>query len=328
MKYSVVIPCYNSALFLKTTVGKIQQIFNRMDYEIILVNDSSPDSTIDIITELVKDNKNIIGIDLAHNTGQHNATMAGFNYVSGDYVITCADDGQSPMEMWLEMIDALDDGYDVATVYYTERGKRSLFRRFGSKIATAFGEWLIDMPKQGGVAFELVAKRFVIDEMIRYQSPYASINGLVLRTTWNIKKFVCEQHSREVGKSGYTFKKLLKIFLNQSTAFSVRPLRLASAIGVLFACSGVVMGVVTIVRKLAGIINYPGFSSIAVILLIGFGLIMVMLGLIGEYVGRIYMVVNMTPQFVVRREIKNEELEPDACKMDSRNNMLIPSVEE
>ena len=111
-KISVVIPCYNSQNYLKSTVDRICNLLKGKDYEIILVNDCSSDSTIDTIVSIVNENNNILGIDLAHNTGQHNATMAGFHYVTGDYVLTCADDGQSPIEKWDEMIKALDSSND------------------------------------------------------------------------------------------------------------------------------------------------------------------------------------------------------------------------
>lgn len=303
-KISVVIPCYNSQNYLKSTVDRICNLLKGKDYEIILVNDCSSDSTIDTIVSIVNENNNILGIDLAHNTGQHNATMAGFHYVTGDYVLTCADDGQSPIEKWDEMIKALDDGYDVSTIRYEERGKRSFHRKIGSKISRLFSKWLIEQPEQGGVAFEFAAKRFIIDEMIRYQSPYASMNGLVLRATWNLKVILCDQHQREEGKSGYTFKKLVRLFLNQSTAFSIKPLRLSSVIGCAVASIGFIMGLITFIRKMIGEDILPGYSSTTIILLIGLGLIMIMLGLIGEYVGRIYMVINASPQYVVRNEIR------------------------
>ena len=157
-KLSVVIPCYNSEQFLSGTVDKLKAILKDYEYEIILVNDCSKDKTIDVITSIVSQNENVIGIDLAHNTGQHNATMAGFHYVSGDYVITCADDGQSPMERWPEMVEALDEGYDVSTVRFEDRGKRSLFRGFGSWMSKMFGNWLIERPEQGGLLLNLSQK--------------------------------------------------------------------------------------------------------------------------------------------------------------------------
>ena len=302
-KVSVVIPCYNSEKFLESTVDKIKNILKDYDFEIVLVNDSSKDNTVDVITKIVSQNNNILGIDLAHNAGQHNATMAGFHYVSGDYILTAADDGQSPMEKWPEMIAALEEGYDVSTVNFVGRGKRSLFRRMGSAFSKVMVDRLTDSLDKGWVAFEFAAKRFVIDEMIRYQGPYASMNGLILRVTHNINIITCPQHERESGKSGYTLRKLLKLFTDQSTTFSIKPLRLACWIGLLAVLTGIVLGVIVIINRILGGDFLQGSVS-TIILVIGLGIIMQLLGIIGEYVGRIYMVMNNSPQFVVRKEIR------------------------
>ena len=302
-KVSVVIPCYNSEKFLESTVDKIKNILKDYDFEIVLVNDSSKDNTVDVITKIVSQNDNILGIDLAHNAGQHNATMAGFHYVSGDYILTAADDGQSPMEKWPEMIAALDEGYDVSTVNFVGRGKRSLFRRMGSALSKVMVDRLTDSLDKGWVAYEFAAKRFVIDEMIRYQGPYASMNGLILRVTHNINIITCPQHERESGKSGYTLRKLLKLFTDQSTTFSIKPLRLACWIGLLAVLTGIVLGVIVIINRILGGDFLQGSVS-TIILVIGLGIIMQLLGIIGEYVGRIYMVMNNSPQFVVRKEIR------------------------
>ena len=304
-RVSVVIPCYNSEKFLEATVDKIKKVLKDYDLEIVLVNDSSKDNTVDTISRIVDRNDNVIGIDLAHNAGQHNATMAGFHYVSGDYILTSADDGQTPMEKWPEMLAALDEGYDVATVNYTDRGKRSLFRKMGSALSKAMTNMLLDGLDKGWVAFEFAAKRFVVDEMIRYQGPYASMNGLVLRVTHNINIITCPQHERETGKSGYTFSKLLKLFTNQSTTFSIKPLRLATVVGFIFALIGIVLGIIVIINRILGGTILAGSTS-TIVLLIGLGIIMQMLGIIGEYIGRMYMVMNNSPQYVVRKEIRRK----------------------
>lgn len=306
MKYSVVIPCYNSEKFLEKTIVKIREQLADKNYEIILVNDYSKDQTFSVIKKLSKQFDFIIGVDLAKNMGQHNATMAGFRYASGDYIMTCADDGQSPIELWPQMIDALDNhGYDVASVEYINRGKRSLLRKFGSYISSKMDAWLIDRPDGMVISFEFMAKKFVVDEMVAYHSPYGGVGGLIYRVTWNIKVFECDQHGRDEGSSGYTLKKLISLFLNQSTAFSIKPLRVASVLGCISSIVGFVFGLITLIRRLYGAIQAPGFSTITILLLIGFGLNLMVLGLIGEYIGRIYMVVNKTPQYVVRRVVRN-----------------------
>lgn len=306
-KISVVIPCYNSEKYLETTVEKIEQVLAGRDYEIILVNDSSKDHTVDTICRIVDHSENVTGIDLAHNSGQHNATMAGFHYVSGDYVLTAADDGQTPVEKWPEMLAALEQGYDVSTVNYTDKGKRSLLRRMGSALSKGVAHRMLDSLDEGWVAFEFAAKRFVVDEMIRYQGPYASLDGLVLRVTHNINIIPCPQHKRRSGKSGYTLHKLLKLFTSQATTFSIKPLRLASIVGIIFAFTGIVLGLIVIINRIFGGTFLTGSAS-TLVLLIGLGLVMQMLGIIGEYIGRMYMVMNHSPQFVVRKEIRKDRM--------------------
>lgn len=306
MKISIVIPCYNSSNTIEKVVADIKKVLESLEknnYEIVLVNDCSYDNTFEKIRKITEEDKNILGIDLAHNSGQHNAIMAGMRYTTGDYVMICTDDGQSPIEVLNEMIDLLESGKDAVCVKYNQRKQRNFFRGLGTRADTLVARWLIEQPREIDFSIDFIAKRFVIDELLRYKGPYCYISGLLFRTTNNVGNVVATQKNRKAGESGYTLKKLLKLWLNGFTAFSVKPLRISTFVGILFAFSGFIMTFIIILRKLLGIQVQAGWSSIIIILLIMGGLIMIMLGLIGEYLGRIYMCLNNSPQYVIKETI-------------------------
>lgn len=302
-KLSVVIPCYNSEKNIRSVIEKDIEIFEKFkieNYEFILVNDCSPDNTWEVLQSLAKEQKKVVAINLAKNAGQHGAIMAGFNYVTGDYVVVSDDDGQTQMEMIGTMMDKLLEGYDVVSTEWVDRGKRSLLRRVGTAVNQKMTDFLMDHPQGVVVSIFFLAKRFVIDEMIKYQNPYPYVIGLVLRTTYNIATVQVKQLERKSGQSGYSLSKLFKLWLNGVTAFSIVPLRLATYFGVISAMVGIIYGLIIIIRKLMGAGIAAGWSSTVAILLFMFGIVLCVLGMIGEYIGRIYMCINNTPQYIIR----------------------------
>lgn len=304
---SFVIPCYRSEKTLAGVVETIQKtVADRegFDSEIILVNDCSPDGTWRVIGELNRQYDNVIGIDLARNSGQQCAIMAGLRKVSGDLVAVCDDDGQTPIETVFRFYDhMMEGGYDVVCADYVERGHRSAFRRLGSWANTAMIRFFLDKPKHINTSVYFLAKRFVVDEMVRYDSAYPHIGGLLLRTTLNIGNVEVEQKERASGSSGYNLRKLLSTWVNGLTTFSIKPLRLAVILGFLMAFLGFLTIIVLIIIKLTHDNIALGWTSmIATTILIG-GMLMLVLGIIGEYIGRIYLSLNRNPQYVVRTVI-------------------------
>lgn len=310
MKISFVIPCYNSSKNIESVLNEIKEAMMQkpeVGYEVVLVNDCSKDDTARIIKALAKQDSHIIAIDLAKNSGQPNALLAGFNHVSGDYVMTSDDDGQTPVGRVFDFLDEINKGYDVVCARYTERNQRSSFRRLGSYLNLKMSDWLIEKPKDTSMSIFFMARRYIIDEMVKYHQPYPYIAGLILRTTQNIGNLDMEQRERNSGHSGYTLNKLLKLWLNGFTAFSIKPLRIAAGLGIVLGCGGVLLALITIIRKLLIVNIQVGWSSlIAVNLIIG-GLILIFMGLIGEYIGRIYMCINDTPQYVIKEIVKKEQ---------------------
>ena len=303
---SFVIPCYKSALTIGQVVAEIKETIVNEEFEIVLVNDASPDNTFDVIRELCNNNNNVIGINLNRNFGQHAALMAGFHQVKGDIIVCLDDDGQTPANEVDKLIDAIHQGHDAVYAKYAQK-RHSGFRNFGSHLNELMARFLLEKPKKLYLSSYFAVRRFVVDEMIKYENPYPYVIGLLLRTTKDIVNVDVCHREREIGQSGYTFNKLIALWLNGFTAFSVKPLRVATSAGFLAALVGFVYGIVTIIRKLLGLNYVLGFSGLMSALLFLGGLNLIMLGLIGEYIGRIYISLNKSPQFIVREIVNGGE---------------------
>lgn len=308
-KVSYVIPCYRSENTIVEVVSEINTTMKTLikyDYEIVLVNDCSPDNTFETIKNLAESNEHIIAVNLAKNFGQHAALMAGFHQIDGDIVVCLDDDGQTPANEVGKLLEKLENGYDVAYASY-ENKKHSSFRNWGSYVNSKMTEIMLDKPANLSITSYFAAKRFIVDEMIRYEHCYPYVIGLVLRSTKNICNVPVIHREREEGCSGYTIMKLLSLWMNGFTSFSVKPLRFATYAGVTSACVGFMYLIYIIIKHFIVHSAPMGWSStIAIMLMLG-GMILVVLGLIGEYVGRIYMCVNASPQFVVREIVRKNK---------------------
>ena len=308
---SFVIPCYRSAQTISRVVQEIREAMAALPqyrYEIVLVNDASPDDTFETIRILCGENKDVCGVNLARNFGQHAALMAGFRYVRGDIVVCLDDDGQTPAEEVGKLLSEIEAGSDVVYAKYTNK-RHSGFRNFGSKINELMTRVMLGKPKELYLSSYFAAKRFVVEEMLRYENPYPYVIGLVLRTTKKITNVEVTHREREVGTSGYTIGKLLGLWFNGFTAFSVKPLRVATVIGVLSACAGFAYGIFTIVKKFMNPAVPVGFSALMAAVVFFCGLILLMLGIIGEYIGRIYISMNNSPQYVIRECLDERDAE-------------------
>lgn len=308
-KVSFVIPCYCSE---HTILGVVAEICGKMDqlteysYNICLVNDCSPDNTMGVIRELCETHDNIKGISFARNFGQHAALMAGLRHSDGDYVVCLDDDGQTPADEVDKLLAKLEEGYDAVYAKY-EHKKHSAFRNMGSKVNELMLRVMLDKPSALYISSYFAVRRFVVEDMIRYGNSYPYVIGLVLRATRNITNVSVEHRERQEGASGYTIKKLLSLWFNGFTAFSVKPLRLATAIGGSCACLGFLYGVYIIIKRLLNPNMVMGFSSLMSATVFFGGMIMILLGLIGEYIGRIYISLNNSPQYVIRESINVKE---------------------
>lgn len=300
---SFVVPCYRSEHTIGLVAEQVEALMkehSEYEYELIMVNDHSPDNVWEVITDLAAQNPRFHGISFAQNFGQHAALMAGYNACKGDFVVTIDDDGQTPVDQTFILLDALLSGkYDVVYGKYEDR-KDSDFRKLGTRMNNYMLERLLGKPKNVHMTSYFVARKYIVDKMCEYKQGFPYIWGLVLRTTKNIGNAVIRHSERIEGESGYTLGKLLSLWMNGFTAFSVKPLRITAGVGIVFSLIGLAALIYTIVDRL---FLHPqmtaGYTALMSVLLIVGGLVLLSLGMIGEYVGRIYMCINNTPQFVI-----------------------------
>lgn len=304
-KLSFVIPCYRSELTITRVIDEIIETVNRQtgySYEIVAVNDNSPDRVFDVLTKLAQSNPAIKVINLSMNFGQHAALMAGFSVVSGDLVICLDDDGQTPASEVFKLVDQIHAGYDLVFAQYAQK-KHGLFRNIGSAVNDWMARYLIGKPKQLTLSSYFCTRRYIIDELINYRNAYPYVAGLLLRITDKATNVMTAHRDRELGKSGYTLRKLLSLWLNGFTAFSIKPLRVATLIGTVFSSLGFMYGLYLIFNKLTNPATPLGYSSIMSAIIFMGGMILLTLGLIGEYVGRIYISINNAPQYVIKETL-------------------------
>jgi undecaprenyl-phosphate 4-deoxy-4-formamido-L-arabinose transferase len=307
---SCIIPCYRSENTISAVVDEIRSTFlNRSEYqcEIILIDDCSPDGVYRVIEALAKEDQNIHGISLAKNFGQHNALMAGMRTCKGDIIVCLDDDGQTPANEIFNLIDALDESTDVVYASYLHgQKKHSFFRNLGSRANDWMLRVLLSKPRSIEITSFFAAKRYVINEACQCDNPFPYAIGLVLRSTNKIKNVDVVHRSRNSGQSGYTFKKLVGLWLNGFTAFSVVPLRIATAMGFVFSVLGFAYAIFIVIKKLVVPSVPVGYSSMMAVMIVIGGVLMLLLGMLGEYVGRIYMSINRNPQYVIRKKTDEE----------------------
>lgn len=302
---SFVIPCYKSQNTIGNVVAEIDGAMSSLkqySYEIVLVNDCSPDDTFGTIRSLAEQNPRVIGVNLAKNFGQHAAIMAGLRHTEGDIVVCLDDDGQTPADEVGKLLEKIEEGYDAVYASY-EESQQNAFRTWGSKVNSRMTEIMLGKPRELAITSYFAVRRFIVDEMLRYENCYPYVIGLVLRSTKKICNVPVHHRERQQGVSGYTLKKLLSLWMNGFTSFSVKPLRAATYAGVICACIGFLYLIYIVVQFFAVHSAPAGWSSTVAILLFLGGMILLVLGLIGEYVGRIYLCINAAPQYVVRETV-------------------------
>ncbi|RGD65378.1 glycosyltransferase [Lachnospiraceae bacterium OF09-6] len=314
MLYSIVIPCYKSSKTIRKVVEMTMQEMDRLDrreYEFVLVDDCSPDDgeTMAALMELVRDYACVKVVELAKNAGQHNAVMAGLNEGSGDVFIAMDDDMQTHPSQLGKLLDEFDKGYDIVYGYY-EHKEHSKFRNFGSYVNYMTVRILLKKPKDLKTSSFWVIRKFVRDYAVEYKSAYTHLQGLFLRTTRNISSVPIQHFKREVGTSNYTLKKLIKLWSN-ILGFSIVPLQMATYTGFFFSLIGILAAIGVIILKFVRPATYIGWPSMMATICFFSGLNLMFMGIIGEYVGRIFLGMSKNPQYVVRqvhhRDASDEE---------------------
>lgn len=310
MLVSIVIPCYNS----QATIGKVVDMVsgefeNNPGYtcEFVLVNDHSRDGTFGVIRRLAQERKNVKGVDLLRNFGQHNALMAALSYAQGDYILGMDDDMQTHPSQIFKLIDKIAEGFDIVYGVYPRR-KNSVLKNFSSKLNEVSSRILLGRPKEILSSNFWVITRAVREEVVKYTSYNPYIDGIFYRITHNIGNVPVEHFKRESGTSNYTLHKLMGLWLAYWN-YSVIPLRISSVLGMFSALGGFLAAVVVVVKKMISPDIPAGWASTICVMVFFFGLVLMVLGIIGEYLGKMLLTLNHTPQYIVRETVNITNME-------------------
>jgi undecaprenyl-phosphate 4-deoxy-4-formamido-L-arabinose transferase len=298
---SFVIPLYHSAETIRPLVKEIEALPIAGGHEIVLVNDGSRDATVAVCRDLVREARvPITFVNHARNFGEHNAVLSGYREARGLHVVNLDDDGQNPpaeaVRLWEK---ARADALDVVYGHY-EQKEHSAFRNFGSWLTNRVTDYVLDKPKGFYLSSFRCVSGFAAKEVAQHEGPFPYIDGLLLQITQAIGSIPVQHRERQAGQSGYTLRRLLRLWASTFVNFSVMPLRVATLLGLVMAAVGLLgMAVVFYLRAVGQGPDF-GWGSLMGALLVFSGTQLVMLGLIGEYIGRMFLTVNRRPQSVVR----------------------------
>jgi glycosyltransferase involved in cell wall biosynthesis len=299
---SLVIPVYNGGRTIGSLVEQIIKVFDSTSFEVVLVNDGSEDDSETVCAALAtKFPRRVVFVHLSRNFGEHNAVLAGFMQSRGRYIAVLDDDGQNPPEEVKRMLEDLQrNNYDVIYGHYIEK-KHSAFRNFGSWFNDRIATIMLHKPKDLYLSSFKVMNRFVVDEIIKYRGPYPYTDGLIYRVTRNIGQLPVEHRVSASGPSRYTLRRLVRLWLNMFLNFSIKPLRLSIYVGLLTSCLSVVALVAILIDRLWITPNVTlGIPTVLGTIVLLAGIQLMILGLVGEYLGRLYLDQTGTPQYVIR----------------------------
>jgi glycosyltransferase involved in cell wall biosynthesis len=304
---SFVIPLYYSAETIGPLVNEIAGLTIAGGHELVLVNDGSRDETAARCRELLKNARiPVTFVNHARNFGEHNAVISGYRHAQGAYIVNLDDDGQNPpaeaVRLWEH---AVRERLDVVYGHYSEK-QHSGWRNLGSWFTNRLTDWLLDKPKGFYLSSFRCVSAFVAQEVARHESPFPYIDGLILQVTQEVGAIEVRHAARTAGQSGYNLRRLVRLWMSTFVNFSIMPLRLATLLGLLMAVGGILgLGFVFYLRLTNKGPDY-GWGTLMGALLVFSGTQLVILGLIGEYLGRMFLTVNRRPQSVVRSVERNE----------------------
>ena len=307
IKLSIVIPVYDGEKTIVALVDELVAVLGRTySLEVVLVNDLSPDGSEQACESLFQKYPQIVRFySLAKNVGEHNAVMCGLVHASGDYAVIMDDDFQNPVSEAVKLVEAaLQNDYDVVYSYYDQK-QHSFFRNFGSWLNDKMANILLGKPKDLYLSSFKVLNRFLIDEVVKNRSPFPYLDGIILQSTSKIGRVKVAHSKRLTGRSGYTLRKLFSLWLNMSTSFSVVPLRISALLGFAISVLALCYAVITVIDKLMHP-NLPvGYAALVVIVSLFAGTQLLVLGIAGEYIGRIFISLNQRPQYTIRKKYES-----------------------
>ena len=301
---SIVIPVYNGAASIGELVAALEGLRIQGGHEIVLVNDASPDDSLAVCRALVERARvPITLLELSRNYGEHNAVMAGLRHARGEHVVTMDDDLQNPPEEVERLLAfAQQTGREVIYTYYDEK-QHAGWRNLGSRFTNWVAGFVLEKPKGFYLSSFRCMSAFVVREITRYDGPFPYVDGLILQVTQDIDRLLVRHLPRAVGRSNYTLRRLLRLWLSMFVNFSVMPLRLSTLTGFALSLIGTIGGGVVITEAL--FFDPPaGWASLMAAVLLLSGVQLLILGIVGEYLGRLYLTANRKPQSTVKSVIR------------------------
>ena len=301
---SIVIPVYRGAASIGDLVDALSALNFAGGHEVVLVNDGSPDNSAEICRRLtLRTDLPVTFLNLSRNFGEHNAVMAGLRHARGDYVITMDDDLQNPISEVVKLFEHARAGqWDVVYTYYAEK-KHAAWRNLGSRFANKVADFLLDKPRGLYLSSFRCMSAFVAKSVTLYEGPFPYVDGLILQTTQHIDRIPVEHVARAKGQSNYTLRRLVRLWLNLFINFSAMPLRVSVVAGFVIGLLGLI-GFVAVILEALLRAPPPGWASLMAGTFLLSGVQMVMLGIIGEYLGRLFLTANRKPQALVREIVR------------------------
>lgn len=302
VELSFVIPVYNGSRTIGRAVERIHELYADLPIEVVLVNDGSTDSSEQICASLVEQHpETVVFVQLARNFGEHNAELAGLNQTTGAFAAVLDDDGQNPPEEVRRMYDEIRSG-NLDVVFGRYRVKRhGRLRNLGSWFSDRIANIMLKKPAELYLSSFKIMSRFIVDEITRYRGPFPYIGGLILRTSRNVGQVEVEHGASSRTVSNYTFRKLLLLWMNMFMNFSILPLRLAGLLGLATSTASLFLLAAVVIDRLYVNPGVPvGLPTLLVTIVFFAGVQLIILGTIGEYLGRLFLDHSKMPQSVVR----------------------------
>jgi len=304
---SFVVPLYNTGAGLERLLEAFRQLVMELSFELVLVNDGSADDTGDRLLQLLPGLPfPVIYIDLARNFGEHAAVLEGLRQARGAWMVNLDDDLQNPLSEAVKLISHLKlSGADVVYAQYAEK-KHHWFRNLGSALTNQVATWLLGKPKELYLCSFRAMTRGLVAHITRYTGPFPYIDGLILGATQRIETLLVEHEERAVGASGYTLRKLVRLWMNLFFNFSIMPLRASSLLGGVLCLAGLGWLLAVVLELWIFGVRSPGWASVMAAIFVFSGAQLMMLGIIGEYLGRAFMTVSGKPQSLIRQRVLHE----------------------
>ena len=303
---SIVVPVYRGADTVGTLVDALAGLHIPGGIEVILVNDGSPDNSAEVCRALTARRDIAVSfVNLARNFGEHNAVMAGLHHVRGAYIITMDDDLQNPPSEVKRLYEyTRDNGFDVVYTRYKDK-RHAAWRNLGSRFANRVADVLLDKPRGLYLSSFRCVSAFVVENVIAYEGPFPYIDGLIMQVTENIGTLEVEHLPRAMGRSNYTLRRLIRLWSNLFFNFSIMPLRLSVLLGFIMSGLGALGALFVIMEAMAS--RPPaGWASLMVAVLLLSGIQLILIGVVGEYLGRVFLTANRKPQYLVRELVRPE----------------------